>query len=126
MARKSDSFCRSRVRAARQWLRGFPGCPTIMSYICDPGGARVSTSVRLDPEMERIVTRVARLSGRSKSQVIRDAIHQLRRQEIEGDSSPTAYARLADVIGIVDLGPGDRAARSESTLRALFAAKRRR
>ncbi len=84
------------------------------------------TSVRLDPEMERIVTRVARLSGRSKSQVIRDAIHQLRRQEIEGDSSPTAYARLADVIGIVDLGPGDRAARSGSTLRAVFAAKRRR
>jgi hypothetical protein len=41
------------------------------------------TSVRLDPKTERVVRSLARRTGRTKSQVIRDAIHRLAASEAE-------------------------------------------
>lgn len=84
------------------------------------------TSVRLDSQTERKLSRLARKTGKSKSELIRDAINRLSSQEAADEGDATAYERLADFVGAVNLGPGARAARSEEILRSLFAAKRAR
>lgn len=84
------------------------------------------TSVRLDTKTERALGRMAKLSGKTKSALIREAVQQMT-ATADRDSSrgPTAYDRFADVIGLVARGPGARAARSEEILKELFARKRR-
>jgi len=85
------------------------------------------TSVRLDRTTERALAGLARQTGKSKSELIRDAVrkltaefhHQLRRDA-------TAYDRLRGAIGVVRLPPGRRAASSEAILRQMFAERRRR
>lgn len=84
----------------------------------------MTISVRLDAKTERLLSRLARVTGRTRSAVIRDAIHRLGERADGSTSAVTTYDRFADVIGIVNLGPGDRAARSEAILRARFASRR--
>ncbi len=84
----------------------------------------MTISVRLDAKTERMLARLARVTGRTRSAVIRDAIRRLGEQADGSASASTAYARFADAIGIVDLGPWDRAARTEEILRARFASRR--
>ena len=84
----------------------------------------MTTSVRLDPETERSLTRLARSSGRSKSAIIRDAILLLSEQAAGAPAGPTFHDKIADVVGIVNRGRGRRAARSEELLREMFAARR--
>ena len=64
------------------------------------------TSVRLDPETELLLRQLARRNGRSKSEIIRDA---LRRLAQEGAGTPTdeqgTYALIADLIGVARIGP---------------------
>lgn len=85
------------------------------------------TSVRFDPAIERTLAKLSRLTGKTKSELIRQAVRQLTTQaERRAETSPTAYEQLADMVGVVNLGPGNRAARSEEILREMFAARRRR
>jgi hypothetical protein len=82
------------------------------------------TSVRLDPATERNLKKLSKVTGRTKSDLIRQAVQRLTAQvdrQLEG--GPTAYDRLVDVIGLVNLGPGTRAARSEELLRRRFSAR---
>lgn len=81
-------------------------------------------SVRLDPATARALARLARRTGRSRSAVVRDAIRRLNEGAGDKPATETVYDRLVPLIGVVNLGPGDRAARSEEILRAMFAAKR--
>lgn len=83
------------------------------------------TSVRLDPATERSLKKMSKVTGRTKSDLIRQAVQGLTAQvdrQLKG--GPTAYDRLLDMIGVVDLGSGSRAARSEELLRKRFAARR--
>jgi predicted DNA-binding protein len=79
------------------------------------------TSIRLDPQAERLLRRLARARRQTKSEVVRDAIRTLAR-ELEGSDGPASvYDRVAHVIGIADSGG---AALSEDTgakFRALLA-----
>ncbi len=85
------------------------------------------TSVRLDPTTERNLARLSKVTGRTKSDLIRRAVHEMTAEvDRQLKKSPTAYDRLVDMIGVVDLGPGNRAARSEELLRKRFAARRTR
>jgi len=60
------------------------------------------TTVRLDTELEATLERLARRRGQTKSDVIRDAIKHLpREQEASG---ATALERLRPFIGIADSG----------------------
>ncbi len=60
------------------------------------------TTVRLDTELETTLERLARQRGQTKSDVIRDAIeHLAREQEASGG---TALERLRPFIGIADSG----------------------
>jgi Arc/MetJ-type ribon-helix-helix transcriptional regulator len=83
-------------------------------------------SVRLDERTERVIRRLAKQTGRTKSDVIRQAISTLETQErAVRAGTPTAYDRLAHLIG----GPGSGGARlSEATgdkFRALVEGKHR-
>ncbi len=77
------------------------------------------TSVRLDPKSEAIVRRIAHVTGRTKSEVIREAIAGLADEAASGSRrSPSAYDAVADLIGIARGGPRDLARRADEAFRA--------
>ena len=81
------------------------------------------TSVRLDPETQTLIRRLARQTRRTRSDVIREAIRRMAGQ-VQLPSSETVYDRVADLVGIARGGDRHYASRSEEVLRALFAKKR--
>ena len=78
------------------------------------------TTVRLDPETESLVTRLARKSGRTKSQVIRDAIRNLARSEAATESAEGPYEAIAHLIGCASGGPKDLSERTGEKFRKLL------
>jgi hypothetical protein len=82
------------------------------------------TSVRLDKQAQARLERLARITGRSKSDLMREAIARLD-EMLNGDAAPTLYDQWRDVIGIVNLGPGDRARQAEELLREGLGRKKR-
>jgi Ribbon-helix-helix protein, copG family len=84
------------------------------------------TSLRLDAKTDRAVRALARRTGRTKSQVIRDAIERLVRAESETDATSSVYDEWADVIGCAAGGPGDLSERTGEKFRAVLVARRRR
>ncbi len=73
-------------------------------------------NVRLDEDTQRRLERMARTTGRSKSDLIREAIVRLD-EALDEEQGPTLYEQLREYIGIANLGPGDRAARAEELLK---------
>lgn len=61
-------------------------------------------SVRLDAETERLVSRLARERKRTKSEVVREAITTLARQEAEEKRSGSPYEAIAHLLGCADSG----------------------
>ncbi len=84
------------------------------------------TTIRLDPEAESIVQRLARKTGRTKSSIIREAILRMAEQNTRPRPGSTLYEKMADLVGIGHGGPSDLAARSEEILRTLFTRRRDR
>lgn len=83
------------------------------------------TTVRLDRKSETLVNRLARRTGRSKSEVIRGAIAHLAR--VEGASGPTdsAYEAMEHAFGCWDSGGAGLSGRTGEKFRALLAARPR-
>jgi hypothetical protein len=65
----------------------------------------MATSVRLDPETEALLKRLARSRGCTQSDVIRDALARLAGEDV--DEGP--YGLIADLIGVAEGGPEIRA-----------------
>lgn len=84
------------------------------------------TSVRLDPETESVVRRLARKTGRTKSSIIREAILKMAEDAIRPTSGPTLYDKMSDLLGVGHGGPTDLASRSEEILRNVFAQRKRK
>ena len=82
-------------------------------------------SVRLDPKTERAVRSLARRTGRTRSQVIRDAIHRLATAESETREGQVAFEIWKDAIGCAKGGPPDLSERTGDHFRSLLLAKRR-
>lgn len=61
-------------------------------------------SVRLDSKTESMIGRLARKRGQSKSEVIRDAIAVLAKQEENGTGRKRPYDLVAHLIGCIDSG----------------------
>jgi Arc/MetJ-type ribon-helix-helix transcriptional regulator len=61
-------------------------------------------SVRLDPETEAIIDRLARSSSRSRSAVVREAVAQY---AASAGGRTTAYDKLEPLIGIIRSGRTD-------------------
>lgn len=84
------------------------------------------TSIRLDPETESAVRRLARKSGRTKSSIIREAIVRMAEEITPPKPGGSLYDRMTDLVGVGHGGPPDLASRSEEVLRNLFSRRRRR
>jgi predicted DNA-binding protein len=79
----------------------------------------MATSVRLDSETERLLTRMARERRTTKSSILREAIRIFARPQVdEPDLSP--YERAVDLIGCVRGGPTDLSQRTGERLRRLL------
>lgn len=78
----------------------------------------VVLTVRLDKKTHARLTQLARVTGQSQSEVVRQA---LRRYTPPPEGNRTVFDRFADIIGMAHLGTGDRARRSEEILRTRFA-----
>ena len=83
------------------------------------------TTVRLDPETESLVKRLARKTGRTKSQVIRDAIKALAKAEGAEGEGKTLYDAFAHVIGCASGGPPDLSERTGEKFAELLKRKYR-
>ena len=64
-------------------------------------------SVRLDPKTEEFVTRLARKKGRTKSEVIRQAIQALVEGQDAGKKPLRPYDAISHLIGCARGGPRD-------------------
>ena len=65
----------------------------------------MALSVRLDAKTEALIGRLARRRRQSKSEVIRDAIGVLAKQEEKGTEKTRPYDLVAHLIGCVKGGP---------------------
>jgi len=85
------------------------------------------TSVRLDSKSEAIVRRIARKSGRTKSEIIREAIAALADEAVAGPQrSLSVFEAMADLIGIARGGPRDLAQRADEAFRVALSRRGRR
>ncbi len=82
-------------------------------------------SVRLDPKTESLVSRLARRTGRTKSEVIRDGLIALARAEARVEASPGPYEAIAHLIGCARGGPKDLSERTGEKLRKLLLSRPR-
>jgi predicted DNA-binding protein len=84
-------------------------------------------TVRVDIKTQRLIERLARKRGRTKSEVVREAIGVLARQEAEArNSAERPYETIRDLIGIVQGGPPHLSAQTGAHFRQLLIAKPRR
>jgi hypothetical protein len=77
------------------------------------------TSFRLDRETERQLSRLARTTGRTKSQVIRDAI---RSEAAKGDE-PSFFDRASHLFGVAGGPPRNLSERTGEKVRAILKAR---
>jgi len=78
------------------------------------------TTVRLDPKTESLLNHLAKKTGRTKSQVIRDAIRALVRSEAATGAAGTPYEAIAHLIGCASGGPKDLSERTGEKFRKLL------
>jgi hypothetical protein len=83
----------------------------------------VPMSVRLDAKAERVVTQLAKRSGRTKSEVVREAIGVLARQVQPDEQAAHPYDRIAHLIGCVDSGGARLSERTGERFAALLRKK---
>jgi predicted transcriptional regulator len=80
-------------------------------------------SVRLDPKTERVVTRLARRNGRTKSAIVREALEAYDRSETAATRDRGPIDAMAGVIGAADSGGSRRSEATGEGFRALLAEK---
>jgi len=80
-------------------------------------------SVRLDSKTESLVNRLARRTGRTKSEVIREALKVFARAEADGEARPGPYEAIAHLIGCARGGPKDLSERTGEKVRKLLQAR---
>ena len=83
-------------------------------------------SMRLDPETERALTRLARRRRQTKSAVVREAIAAFERGDHASTSVPrTPFEALSPFIGIIQSGESRRSENTGEGFRALLKEKAR-
>ena len=85
----------------------------------------MSLSVRLDAATESLIARLARKRRQTKSEVIRDAIDVLSKQE-KGAGRQRPYDRVAHLIGCVKGGPRDLSVNTGKKFREILVERARR
>jgi hypothetical protein len=85
----------------------------------------MALSVRLDARTESLIGRLARKRRQTKSEVIRDAIGVLAKQEEKGTEKKRPYDLVAHLIGCVKGGPRDLSVRTGERFRQMLVERRR-
>ena len=81
-------------------------------------------TVRVDVKTQRLLQRLARKRGGTKSDLIRTAIGMLARQvEAEADTD-RPYDKVRDLLGSVQGGPADLSVRTGEAFRQMLSARR--
>jgi hypothetical protein len=83
-------------------------------------------SVRLDARTESLIGRLARKRGQTKSEVIRDAIGALAKQEEQGAGKKRPHDLVAHLIGSVKGGPRDLSVRTGEKFRQMLVERSRK
>jgi hypothetical protein len=86
----------------------------------------MALSVRLDAKTESLIGRLARKRRQSKSEVVRDAIGVLAKQEEKGGGKKRPYDLIAHLIGCVKGGPGDLSVRTGEKFHQMLLERRRK
>lgn len=82
-------------------------------------------SVRLDVQTERLIDRISQIRRQTKSEVVREAIRALAREECNGNSGGSPYELVADLLGCVRGGPSDLSVETGKKFRSLLAGRKR-
>jgi predicted DNA-binding protein len=86
----------------------------------------VPFSLRLDPETEAMIRRLSAASGRSKSEVVREAVaHYAADRESSRPAGESAYDRLKPIIGIIRSGGANYSSQTHAKYRELLRRKHR-
>ena len=89
-------------------------------------GGLVAFSIRLDPETDAAIARMARKGRRTKSAVVREAIAVYQREQASTAVRPkTVFDAMAPFIGITDSGGSRRSENTGTAFRTLVAEKAR-
>ena len=83
-------------------------------------------SVRLDQKTESLIGRLARSRRQTKSEVIRDAIGVLAKQEETGGVKTRPYDLVAHLIGCVKGGPRDLSIDTSKKVREMLVERARK
>jgi hypothetical protein len=83
-------------------------------------------SIRLDPETEAAISRMARRGKQTKSSVVREAIASYQRARASAEAGPgSVFEALAPFIGVTDSGGSRRSEHTGEGFRAIVGAKAR-
>ena len=85
-----------------------------------------TVSVRLDPQTEAILARLAERRSQTKSEVLREALVLLARTEADEPKESRPYEALVHLIGSVRGGPPDLSVRTGQKLRDMLGARAKR
>jgi predicted DNA-binding protein len=83
-------------------------------------------TVRVDLKTERLLERLARQRGRTKSEVIRAAIGILAKSAEYQEKAEHPYDKVRDLIGCVHGGPAGLSVRTGDAFRRLLDGRRRK
>jgi predicted DNA-binding protein len=86
----------------------------------------MTLTVRVDVKTERLLQRLARKRGRTKSEVIRDAIGAFAKEVKAQEATEHPYDKVRDLIGAVQGGPADLSMRTGEKFRRALADRRRK
>ena len=84
----------------------------------------MGTSVRLPARLERLVSRVAKERGATKSEVIRSALTALEHEGRAASMRPTPYEAMKHLIGCASGGPPDLSEKTGKKFRAMLVRRR--
>lgn len=80
-------------------------------------------AVRVDVKTERLLLRLARKRGETKSEIIREAIGVLAKEIHVQEATEHPYEKARDLIGSVSGGPADLSMRTGEKLRRSLAGR---
>lgn len=86
----------------------------------------MATSVRMDPETEKLLEELARERGSSKSEVVREAVKLAARTRPRPRPAARPYDTFRGAIGVVHGGPRDLSERTGERFRRLLAGRPRK
>lgn len=84
------------------------------------------TSVRLDTETEALLRSLAQRSGRTKSDILREALARLAADQKMTAETKNLYSLIADLVGVTEGGPRNLARRHKEAFRESLRKKHRK